>query len=66
MKRVGIHHEGHQAGPFGERAGPWMANWRQAELQLARARAVDDEHRAMLFGTWSRVALRRTLDGREN
>lgn len=66
MKRVVIRPEGSAAGPVGELAGIWMTNWRQAELQLARAHAVGDPVRVAVFRAAAAHALRRTLDGREN
>lgn len=66
MKRIRIHQEGGVQGPFGEEMGPWMIAWRDAEIQLARARAVDDPIRVPLFRALSRAALERTVRGRES
>ena len=66
MKRVGIHHEGGVAGPFGRDAGPAMEAWRRAALDLERARQRDDGLTGLLFEGLAALALIRTLEGRQN
>jgi hypothetical protein len=66
VKRYGIRHEGHQAGPFGDAAGDRMARWRQAELDLERSRQRGDDLPQLMFRGLAHLALVRTLEGREN
>lgn len=66
MKRYGIRHEGHQAGPFGPSAGDRMARWRQAELDLERSRQRGDGLPTLFFQGMAALALARTLEGRQN
>lgn len=63
MRRYRIHHEGSRdSAPLTE----WMLAWRQAELALALALVVDDLPRAAISRALARLALARTLEGREN
>jgi len=66
VKRVGIHHEGGVAGPFGRDAGPAMEAWRRAQVDLERARQRDDGLTGLLFEGLAALALIRTLEGRQN
>lgn len=66
MKRIRIHHEGAVAGPFGELAGPRMAEWRRAELERDRMAGAGRTLPAVFFEGMAVLALVRTLDGRQN
>lgn len=64
--RYRIRGEGCWQGPVGPEAGPWLALWIEANLQLELARAAGDPFRVELFRGLAVAALVRTLRGRGN
>jgi len=66
VKRVGIHHEGGVAGPFGRAAGEAMELWRLAMLDAERSRQRGDGLPTVFLEGIAHMALIRTLEGRRN
>lgn len=66
MKVIQVRHEGPQQGPFGERAGAHMADWRRWQVLEAHAMVEGNELVAAFYRGMAALSLARTLEGRAN